>query len=90
MLCILDCVDYSKSEYKTYRDKRRIMRFIRYSFVEERVGTHALFKIVDKPFSNSFFVNDELKTNIENEQLTGFNFSLVYESPNYTQKDNNK
>ena len=29
---VIDCIDYEKSSYKTFRDGKRVMRFINYSY----------------------------------------------------------
>lgn len=34
---VIDCINYKKSKYKTYRDGKRIMRFTKYVFYEEKV-----------------------------------------------------
>ncbi len=76
---VLDCIDYDKSEYKMFRDGKRIMRFKKYEFKEEMVKGKHIFKIVDEPLRRPF-VSDEFRQRIIDNQLTGFVFELVWDS----------
>lgn len=76
---VLDAIDYDKAEYKTFRDGKRIMRFIRYEFIEEKVMGNHIFKITDEPLSRPF-VSDEFKQRVLDNNLTGFKFELVWNS----------
>ncbi|RCX13019.1 hypothetical protein DFR58_11976 [Anaerobacterium chartisolvens] len=76
---VLDCIDYDKSEYKTFRDGKRIMRFIKYAFDISKVKNEHLFKIVDEPLRRPF-VSDEFRNRILENNLTGFKFELVWDS----------
>lgn len=75
---VLDCIDYKNSEYKTFRDGRRIMRFTKYSFVESIVKGHNIFKIKDEPLKRPF-VSDDFKNIVQASGLTGFKFELAWE-----------
>lgn len=81
---VLDCIDYEKSEYKTFSDGIRIMRFIKYSFREDKVNGKHIFKIVDEPRRRPF-VSDEFRQRVLNSNLTGFKFELAWDSENSNQ-----
>lgn len=76
---VLDCIDYDKSIYKTFRDGKRIMRFEKYEFIKDIVRGKHIFKIVDEPLKRPF-VSDEFKQRVIDSKLTGFKFNLVWES----------
>lgn len=76
---VLDCIDYGKSEYKTFSDGIRIMRFKKYSFIENAVRGEHLFKIKDEPVSYPF-VSDEFRKKVIDNGLTGFEFELAWDS----------
>ncbi len=76
---ILDCIDYNKSVYKTFSDRKRIMRFIKYSFIEKKINAQHIFKIIDEPLKRPF-VSDEFKNIVEENNLTGFIFKLAWDS----------
>lgn len=79
---VLDCIDYEKAEYKTYRDGKRIMRFTKYAFDISKVSSEHLFKIVDEPLRRPF-VSDEFRDRILSNNLTGFKFELAWDSDEY-------
>lgn len=76
---VLDCIDYKKSKFKTYRDSKRIMRFIKYEFNEQMVKGKHIFKIIDESLKKPF-VSDEFRQNVIDCQLSGFVFKLVWNS----------
>lgn len=76
---VIDCIDYEKSEYKTFRDGQRIMRFITYVFNEEKTKGMNLFKLKDEPLKRPF-VSDEFRKRVIDNNLTGFKFELVWDS----------
>ncbi|MEE1219720.1 MAG: hypothetical protein U0L20_07340 [Ruminococcus sp.] len=76
---VLDCIDYEKSTYKTFRDGKRIMRFLNYSFDINKVIGEDLFKIKDEPLKRPF-VSDNFKNLVAMNNLTGFKFELVWDS----------
>ena len=78
---VLDCIDYKKSEYKTFRDGKRIMCFTKYSFIESIIKKHNIFKIKDEPLKRPF-VSDEFKNIVQSSGLIGFKFELAWESEN--------
>ena len=78
---VLDVIDRKKSEYKTFSDGKRIMRFIRYSFKENSIIEKAnIFKIIDHKCSNSPFVSEEFKKCVEDNKLEGFVFEEIWDS----------
>ena len=76
---VLDCIDYDKSQYRTYSDGKRIMVFERYSFKEKLIKNKSIFKIIDEPLRNPF-VSDEFRDLVISSGLTGFEFKLVWDS----------
>lgn len=76
---VLDCVDHEKSQYKLFRDGKRIMRFIKYSFDKSKIQGCHLFKIIDEPLGSPF-VSDEFRELVIRSGLTGFVFKLVWNS----------
>ena len=76
---VVDCIDYETSEYRTFRDGKRIMRFIKYAFDEKKVENIHIFKIKDEPL-RSPFVSDEFRKKILESNLTGFEFEMVWDS----------
>ena len=76
---VVDCIDYEKSIYKTFRDGKRIMRFSKYSFYINKVSTEDFFKIKDEPLKRPF-VSDNFKNIVTKSDLTGFKFELVWDS----------
>ena len=78
---VLDCIDYKESEYKTFRDGKRIMRFTKYSFIESIIKKHNIFKIKDEPLKRPF-VSDEFKNIVQSSGLISFKFELAWDSEN--------
>ena len=77
---VLDVIDYSKSEYRTYSDGKRIMAFKKYAFLlNKELIKHNIFKISDEP-NRRAFVSDRFKNMVEENGLTGFKFKLVWDS----------
>ena len=76
---VIDCIDYEKSSYKTFRDGKRVMRFINYVFKPDRVKSQHMFKISDEPLKRPF-VSDEFRNRVIESGLTGFVFKLVWDS----------
>lgn len=77
---VVDVIDYAKSEYLTYNDGKRIMAFKKYAFVQNHVLMHHnIFKIVDEPTRRAY-VSDKFKRVVEDNELTGFKFKLVWDS----------
>lgn len=79
VLGTVDCVNYDKSKYKTFRDGVRIMRFEKYEFIEEIVVGKHIFRLKDEPLKRPF-VSDEFRNKIVESGLTGFIFDLVWDS----------
>ena len=78
---VLDAVNYSESVYKTFRDGKRIMAFEKYSFIPEKVSGIPMFKIIDEK-TRYGFVSDEIKRIVEDNNLNGFDFELVWKMGN--------
>lgn len=76
---ILNGIDYNKAQFKTFRDGKRIMRFEKYAFIEAAVNKKHIFKIIDEPLRKPF-VSDEFRQRIEDNELKGFKFELVWDS----------
>lgn len=76
---VLDCINYDKSEFKMFKDGKRIMRFKKYSFFKDSLEGSNIFKIIDEPLGNPF-VTDNFRNTILENGLTGFVFKLVWDS----------
>lgn len=76
---VLDCINYDKSEFKMFKDGKRILRFKKYSFLEDKIDGNNIFKIKDEPLGNPF-VTDEFRNAVIINELTGFIFKLVWDS----------
>lgn len=76
---VLDAIDYDLSEYKTFRDGKRIMAFKKYCFKVEAIGENHIFKIIDEKRRGAF-VTDKFKSIVEKNNLNGFKFELVWDS----------
>lgn len=76
---VIDCINYIESEYKTFRDGKRIMRFIKYAFDQSKIENEHLFKIVDEPLRRPF-VSDAFRNRATKNNLTGFVFELAWDS----------
>lgn len=76
---VLDCIDYKKSKYVTFKSSGRIMRFERYFFNEECIKGKHIFKIKDEPKRRAF-VSDEFRLKVLESRISGFKFELVWES----------
>ena len=75
---VINCIDYKSSIYKTFPDGKRIMRFKEYVFYGNRINS-SVFKIIDEPLGAPF-VTDSFKNLIESNNITGFDFKLVWDS----------
>lgn len=77
---VLDVIDYDKSKYVMYSDNKKIMLFQKYAFrlCDELKNSH-IFKIVDEPLRWAF-VSDTFKKKVEETDLKGFVFELVWDS----------
>lgn len=79
VLDVVDCVDYSNSKFRTFKNSNKIMFFEKYSFIPECIKGKNIFKIVDEP-TKTAFVSDEFKEKVFSSGLTGFKFILVWDS----------
>ena len=77
---VLDVVDYSKAEYIKFSDGNRIMVFEKYAFrICDELVQNYIFKIIDEPLRRAF-VSEKFKNAVEENNLTGFKFRLVWDS----------
>ena len=78
---VLDCIDYQRSIFKKFQNppENRIMRFIKYAFHIDKIGSNMIFKIIDQPKSDAF-VTQEFVDNVRSTDITGFEFKLVWDS----------
>lgn len=76
---VIDCIDYEKSKYKTFRDGKRIMRFTKYVFDERKISGVNLFKTKEEPLKRPF-VSEKFRKRVVDNQLTGFKFELAWDS----------
>jgi hypothetical protein len=82
---VIDCINYEKSDFKQFSAKPanwedwrpRIMRFIKYEFIKEKIEGYNIFKIIDKPQS-AIFVNETFVNSVKEHGITGFAFKLVW------------
>jgi len=80
VIAVLNVIDYSRSKYRMYSDGKRIMAFQRYAFKScEELVDNNIFKIVDEPRGRAF-VSDKFKQTVEENNLLGFKFKLVWDS----------
>ncbi len=79
VITVLDAINYESSQYKTFSDGKKIMRFIKYAFLSEVVDGVPIFKIPDER-RRWAFVSEEFKQAAEENHLTGFIFKLVWDS----------
>lgn len=77
---VLNVIDYEKSVYKTFADGKGILVFEKYSFrMCDELCSSDIFKLVDEPRRDPF-VSDRFKKVVEDNNLTGFKFELVWDS----------
>lgn len=79
VITVLDAIDYEKSIYKTFRDGKRIMAFKKYVFLPNVIKDIPIFRIIDEKTGYAF-VSDKFKQVVEENNLSGFKFKLVWDS----------
>lgn len=80
VLSVIDVIDYAKSRFKTFSDGKRIMAFQRYAFKDnDLLKKYNIFKIIDEPRRYAF-VSDLFKQVVEENDLKGFVFKMVWDS----------
>ena len=72
VLGLEDCVDYNKSQFKTFPSSNKIMFFEHIEFKKD-VKKH-IFRIKDLPYCH-YFISEETKNLLENSNLQGLKFS---------------
>lgn len=75
----LDCIDYEKSEWIKYDHNDEILRFTKLRFKKDMLKGKHIFRAIGNPYSQNF-VSDEFKERIEQNDLKGFEFELVWDS----------
>lgn len=78
---IKDCIDYKDAVVKYFPNTTKVMKFMKYAFIEEKVKDSHIFKITEFPKSY-VFVSDEFRDCIMENQLKGFLFEKVWNSEN--------
>lgn len=76
---VIDCIDYEKSQFRTFRDGKRIMKFEKYVFIKEKIEGMNLFKIKDEPLKRPF-VSEKFREKVIDNNLIGFKFELAWDS----------
>lgn len=77
---VLNVIDYPKSEYVMFSHGNRIMAFEKYAFrICDELQNNDIFKIVDEPLRRAF-VSEKFKNIVEENNLSGFIFKLVWDS----------
>ena len=80
VVSVLDVLDYSKSIYRIFPNTNKIAIIEKYAFRNcAELKKHNIFKIIDEPQTRPF-VSDEFKNAVEQNNLTGFLFELVWDS----------
>ena len=85
VLSVLKALDYDNSEYRTFTDGE-IMVILKYSFIEKCISNKNIFKITDESRTSSPFVSELFKKTVEDNNLTGFEFELVWDSEEKTKR----
>lgn len=78
VLTIIDAIDYDLSEYRTFRDGKRIMSFKKYAFRDEMIKNKNIFKIIDLK-RGEVFVSEIFFDYVRDNNLEGFKMELIYE-----------
>ena len=80
VVSVLDVLDYSKSIYRIFPNTNKIAIVEKYAIRNcADLKNHNIFKIVDEPRGRSF-VSEKFKNAVEQNNLTGFLFELVWDS----------
>lgn len=77
VITVLDAIDYENSIYRTYCDGKRIMTFKKYAFISSVIKDVPIFKIKDEK-TRYAFVSEDFKNKVEENNLLGFQFELVW------------
>ena len=76
---VISAIDYSRSQYKCFRDGKRILAFQKYAFIEDVVKDKIIFKTADEKLSSPFVTQAFIDIVVKNK-LKGFKFKLVWDS----------
>lgn len=77
---VLNVIDYDKAKYVKFSNSDKILAFQKYSFrMCDELQNNDIFKLIDEPRRDPF-VSDRFKQAVEDNQLTGFKFELVWDS----------
>lgn len=76
---LLEVINTEKSIIKYLSDGKRILRFIKYAFIADKLKDQHIFKIVEQPRAD-VFVSDEFRNKVIESGLEGFKFVEVWDS----------
>lgn len=69
---VIDCLDYNQSDIKYFSSSNRVMRVIKYVFINSKLKNAIIFKLPE--FPSSIYVTEEFKKVVEDNQIKGFKF----------------
>ncbi len=78
VLSIVNALNYDLSEYKTFRDGKRVMAIKKYAFIEEKIEKNNIFKLMDLP-RGDVFVSEEFHDRVIDYHLEGFKLEIIYD-----------
>lgn len=84
VLALLDCIDYSASEYIPFDDKKtaagvpKVLKITKHVFYEDRIRNIPIFKNVHRP-RMPIYVNDDFVDLVVKLKLKGLEFKPVWE-----------
>lgn len=78
VLTVLDALDYDLSEYRTFRDGKRILAIQKYAFKPNVIKGKNIFKIENEKH-RAPFVSEEFYNAVIDGGLEGFKLELVYD-----------
>ncbi len=76
VLNVIDAINYDLSEYRTYRDGKRIMTFKKYVFIDNMIKDENIFKIIDLP-RGDIFVSELFYNTVYENKLEGFKLEQI-------------
>lgn len=88
-ITVIDALDRNRSVFKTFSDKKTIMRIEKYAFNDELIRGKNIFKITDEN-KRVPFVSEKVYKAIEENGLKGFDLKLVYDSGNDSDIEDNE
>ncbi len=81
ILTIVDAINYEEAILRRL-DTGLVVGLEKYSFLTDKIENLNMFKVLlnGKVYSTEIYVTEEMKNKVENEQLIGFKFELVWDS----------